>query len=106
MIGVFLEDAPLALAQPFDIDAVLLAEARDLLVLQRQRRLDLLVGKIAGCGNIPDAPAYDLFELSSPRHRFAIVAPHWMRGEKRQVVGDGAFDPLGFHAGVLMLAPG
>jgi hypothetical protein len=96
------EDAPLALKQPFDIDAVLLAEVRDLLVLQRQRRLDLLIGKIAGCGNISDTPAHGLFELSPTRRRFAIVVTR----EKCQILGDCALDPLVRHADMTILPLG
>jgi hypothetical protein len=50
-----LEDAPLVLEQPFEIYVVLLGEPGDLVMLERQRGLDLLVRKVAGCCYVPDA---------------------------------------------------
>jgi hypothetical protein len=47
---VFLEDAILALEQPFEIYTVLLGELSDLVMLELQDRLDLFVGKITRCG--------------------------------------------------------
>jgi hypothetical protein len=69
------------------------AEARDLMVLQRQRRLDLRIGKAAIGRNAPDAPAHGLLELSATRHRFAVAAPRRMRREPSLVVGNGLLDP-------------
>jgi hypothetical protein len=88
--------APLAFQQPPDIYAVLLGELSDLVMLERQRRLDLFVGKIARCSYVPDALPHRLFELASARHRFAVGPTHRMSGEKCQIGGDRAFDPFGF----------
>ena len=83
---------------------MLLGEVGNLVMLERQRRLDLFVGKIARCGYVPDALPHRLFELAPTRHRFAVGPTHRMRGEKCQIVGDCALDPLGFDVGVFMLA--
>jgi hypothetical protein len=82
---VFLEDATLALQQPLDIYAELLGELSDLVMLERHRRLDLLVRNIARRGNFPDALVHRLFKLAPMRHCFAIGPAHRMRGEEFQV---------------------
>jgi hypothetical protein len=61
--AIRLEDAASALEQPFEVDAVLLAELRDPPVLQRQRRLNLLVGQIAGGGETRSEAIRRLVEL-------------------------------------------
>src|SRR5258708_35531654 len=75
-------------------------------MLELQDRFDLFVGKITRCGYVPDALPHRLFELASARHCFAVGPTHRMRGEKCQIVGDCAFDPLWLHVGVTILAPG
>jgi hypothetical protein len=105
----FLNMRLLPLKQPFDADAMLLAEARDLLVLQRQRRPDLLIGKIAGCGYIPDALAHGLFERAPLLELFRVHAllPRsacGVRSQKFNVIGNRPLDPLGLDVGVFVVA--
>jgi hypothetical protein len=61
---VFLEGAAPTFKQSFEVYAVLLDETANLPVPEAQNRLDLFVGKIAGCGNFPDALPHSLFELA------------------------------------------
>ena len=80
-------------------------ELSDLVMLERQDRFDLFVGKITRCGYVLDRLPHRLIELASPRPRLAVRPTHRMSGEKCQIVRDGALDPLLFFAGIIIFVP-
>jgi hypothetical protein len=65
-----------------------------------QDRLDLLIGKVARCSDVPDALTHRGLKLSATRHCFAVGSTRRTRGEKCDVVGDRSFNPFSFDGQV------
>ena len=54
------------------VDLLALAELADLAMLEPQDGFDLIVGKVARCGYVPDALPHCVLELAPMRHCFAV----------------------------------
>jgi hypothetical protein len=99
------KDAAFAFQQPIEAYAAPLAEPRYFLMVEPQHGLDFLIGKIPGSGHVPDALSHGRFELAPLSNALCTLqSARWVRSKKCQIVGNGAFDPFGFHPNVTMLA--